>query len=136
MKKANTFLLIAITIVSCNGQGFSNPKDVVKHYRELTIKNQHGELYENYLSSKSKKLATKDEFIQNSQTEDNIQNIEQKIIAYPTDINKPTYRRFNVLSTTLSEKDTIKANLYYTLINENGNWKIIWTNTWLSFADK
>jgi len=136
MKKASTFLLIAITIGFCNGQGFSNPKDVVKRYRELTIKNQHGELYENYLSSKSKELATKDEFIKDRQTADNIQNIEQKIIAYPTDINTPTYRRFNVLSTTLFEKDITKENYYYTLINENGNWKIIWTNTWLSFADK
>jgi len=140
MKKASTFLLIAITIVSCNRPDFSNPEDVIKHYRELSVKNRHGELYEDYLSSKSKELATKDEFIKNRQRADSIQikikNIEQKIIAYPTDINKPTYRRFNVLSTTLSEKDTIKTNLYYTLINENGNWKIIWTNTLRSFANK
>src|SRR6218665_1576610 len=137
MKKASTFLLIAITIVSCNRPDFSNPEDVIKHYRELSVKNRHGELYEDYLSSKSKELATKDEFIKDSRTADNIQNIEQKIIAYhPTGINRPTYRRFNVLSTTLFKKDTIKANYYYTLINENGNWKIIWTNTLLSFADK
>src|SRR6218665_2472838 len=136
MKKASTFLLIAIAIVSCNGQGFSNPEDVIKRYRELSFKNREGELYEDYLSSKSKELATKDEFIKDRQTEDNIQNIEQKIIAYPTDINKPTYRRFNVLSTTLFEKDITKENYYYTLINENGNWKIIWTNTLRSFAEK
>jgi|SRR6218665_1001310 len=136
MKKASTFLLIAITIVSCNRPDFSDPEDVIKHYRELSFKNREGELYEDYLSSKSKELATKDEFIKDCRTADNIQNIEQKIIAYPTDINKPTYRRFNVLSTILSEKDTIKTNLYYTLINENGNQKIIWTNTLRSFADK
>jgi len=41
-----------------------------------------------------------------------------------------------VLSTTLFEKDITKENYYYTLINENGNWKIIWTNMWLSFAKK
>jgi len=136
MKKASTFLLIAITIISCNRPDFSNPEDVIKHYRELTVKNRHGELYEDYLSSKSKELATKDEFIKNCRTASNIQNIEQKIIAYPTDINRPTYRHFNVLSTILYEKDTIKTNLYYTLINENGNWKIIWTNTLISFADQ
>src|SRR6218665_197293 len=136
MKQASTFLLIAITIVSCNRPDFSDPEDVIKHYRELSVKNRHGGLYEDYLSSKSKELATKDEFIKDCQTASNIQNIEQKIIAYPTDINRPTYRRFNVLSTTLFEKDTVKANYYYTLINENGNWKIIWTNTLRSFADK
>src|SRR6218665_1188895 len=138
MKKASTFLLIAITIISCNRPDFSNPEDVVKHYQELAVKNRYEGLYEDYLSSKSKELATKDEFIKNRQRADKIKikNIEQKIIAYPTDINKASYRRFNVLSTILFEKDTIKANYYYTLINENGNWKIIWTSTLHSFADK
>jgi tetratricopeptide (TPR) repeat protein len=65
-----------------------------------------------------------------------IKTLDKKVEAFSIDVNYPTYRRFKVDETVLFKKDTIKTRNYYTLINENGKWKVIWTNTLSSFADQ
>ena len=134
-------ILFTTIIFACNRTDFSNPEDVLKHYCELADKNENGKLYDDYLSSNSKEFVTKDEFIKSAMLADStlmkFKIIDKKISAYPVDVNKPTYRRYKEEKTYLYKNDTtnkIKARWYYTLINENGNWKVIWTNTLLSFA--
>ena len=142
MKNRKLLLTIAIvmTAISCNTTDFSSPEDVINHFNQFAGKDENGNLYDNYLSAKSKEFVTKDEFQKDRMFPDSdlkkIKLINKKISSFPVDVSSPTYRRFKVDETVLFKKDTTKTRNYYTLINENGKWKIIWTNTLLSFADE
>ena len=142
MKNRNILLTIAIimTLISCNRTDFSNPEDVIKDFNQYANKDENGKLYDDYLSAKSKEFVTKDEFQKERMFQDSvlktIKSIDKKISTFPVDASYPTYRRFKVDETVLFKKDTTKTRNYYTLINENGKWKIIWTNTLLSFAEQ
>ncbi len=126
------------TLVSCNRTDFSNPEEVIKNYRILALANKNEILYDDFLSTKSKEFVTKDEYIKDRNIPDSIvkssRHLERKISTFPVDINNPSLRRFKVTEKGLLKTDTIYANIYYTLSNENGEWKIIWTKTLLSFA--
>ena len=146
MKKTKLNLLVAILtaiiafLFSCHRTDFTNPEEVVKGFSQIANKDENGKLYDDYLSAKSKEFVTKDEFQENRKYEDSIikaiKSIDKKVYSFPVDISYPTYRRFKVDETLLFKKDTFKTRNYYTLINENGKWKIIWTNTLLAFADQ
>jgi tetratricopeptide (TPR) repeat protein len=127
-------------LISCKSTDFSNPEDVIKNYRILSRENRDEKLYDDFLSIKSKEFVTKDEYVKKSSVPDSTLKVEtlldRKISAYPVDVNAPTYRRFKVDEKCISNKDTVNFRRYYTLINENGKWKIVWTGTLLSFADK
>ncbi len=133
-------IIYLTTLFSCNRTDFNNPEEVIKSYRNLSIKNKNEVIYKEFLSSKSKEFVTSDEFIKSKIISDSILNstiiLESKISSYPIDINNPTYRRFKVNDKVIFNKDTIYNRYYYSLINENGKWKIIWTGTLLSFAEK
>ncbi len=137
------FLLCVIslaTLLSCNSIDFSNPEEVIKSYRTLSKENKNEKLYDDFLSAKSKEFVTKDEFVKSRSKPDSILNstslLESKVSSYPIDVNNPTYRRFKVDEKMIFKKDTIFKRLYYSLINENGKWKVVWTGTLLSFVDK
>lgn len=136
------FLLILISTIlfSCKNVDFSNPEEVVKNFNQFANKEENGKLYDDYLSSKSKDFVTRDEFQKAKMYEDSILKTIKPIIknvsAFPVDISYPTYRRYKVEESLLFKKDTVRTRNYYTLINENGEWKIIWTNTLLSFASQ
>lgn len=126
--------------LSCNGTDFGNPEDVIKNYRALSERNQNETLYDDFLSSKSKEFVTKDEFVKARSIPDStlksIILFDRKVSCYPVDVNNPTYRRYKVDEKQISKEDTIYLRLYYSLFNENGKWKVVWTNTLLSFAVK
>ena len=128
------------TLLSCNRTDFANPEEVIKAYRTLSEENKNENLYEEFLSSKSKEFVTKDEFIKTRSIPDSTLKsttfLERKISSYPIDINNPTYRRYKVDEKEIFKKDTIYNRHYYSLINENGKWKIVWVGTLLSFAEK
>lgn len=135
------FSLIGITtLLSCNMTDFSNPEEVIKSYRILTNENRNEKIYEEFLSTKSKEFVTSDEFIKSRNIPDSILNsqtlLESKLASYPIDANNPTYRRIKVDEKTTFKKDTVYTRFYYSLINENGKWKLLWTSTLLSFATK
>lgn len=140
MKKTNILLVIAsiMTLVSCKQADFSNPEDVIRNYRLLSDKNKNDVLYNDYLSTKSKEFVTKDEYIKKRNIADSLlsstKNLESKISTYPVDINNPSFRRFKVEEKSIIKSDTINTILYYTLLNEDGQWKVIWTGTLYSFA--
>lgn len=134
-----TASVLSLTILlSCNSTNFSNPEEVIKSYQTLINENKDEKSYDEFLSSKSKEFVTKDEFIKEMQIPDSISNsttlIESKVYSYPEDINNPTYRRFKIDEKSIFGNDTVFSRFYYSLINENGQWKVIWTNTLLSFA--
>lgn len=133
-------VIICLTVLlSCNRTDFSNPEEVVRNYRELSIENKNDILYNDFISSKSKEFVTKDEFIKTKNIPDSILNftkhIESKIYSYPIDVNYPSYRRFKIDEKFLLKNDTVNNRFYYSLINENGKWKVIWIGTLLSFAE-
>ena len=133
-------IIVLTTLLSCNSTDFSNPEEVVKSYRTLSNENKNEKIYEEFLSSKSKEFVTSDEFIKTRNTPDSILNsttiLESKVSSYPIDVNNPTYRRYKVDEKEIFKKDTIYNRYYYSLINENGKWKVVWTGTLISFADK
>lgn len=135
------FLLSVIslaTLLSCNSIDFSNPEEVIKSFRTITKENKNEKLYDDFLSAKSKEFVTKDEFVKARNTPDSILNsttlLERKVSSYSIDVNNPTYRRFKVEEKSVFKTDTIFNRLYYSLINENGKWKVVWTGTLQSFA--
>lgn len=128
------------TLLSCNRTDFTNPEEVIKSYRTLTNENKNEKVYDEFISSKSKEFVTKDEFLKDRYAPDSISNsrtlLESKVSNFPVDVNNPTYRRFKVDEKSIFKKDTIYNRYYYSLINENGEWKVIWTNTLYTFARK
>lgn len=128
------------TLLSCNRTDFTNPEEVITSYRNLTSERKNEKVYDEFLSSKSKEFVTKDEFIKDRYTPDSISNsttlLERKVSSFPVDINNPTYRRYKVDEKSIFKKDTVYYRHYYTLLNENGNWKVVWTGTLLTFAGK
>lgn len=128
------------TLLSCNRTDFKKPEEVIKSYRTLTNEDKNEKVYDEFLSSKSKEFVTKDEFLKDRFKSDSISSsrmvLESKISSFPLDVNNPSYRRFKVDEKSVFKKDTIYSRFYYSLINENGEWKIIWINTLLSFASK
>ncbi len=141
MKKFNllTLLITVFFIASCNRTDFSNPEDVLKNYWKFTDENKSEVLYNDYLSGKSKEFVTKDEYVKTRDVPDSIlkgiKKIESKISSFPLDVDNPSYRRFKVEETLVYKADTAHNLRYYTLINENGKWKIIWWQTLYSFAN-
>lgn len=128
------------SLIACNRTDFSNPEAVIKDFRKLSLKGLNAVCYDKFLSTQSKTFVTKDEFVKTRKVSDTIQGrsylLESKTISFPADITNPSYRRIKVEEKTVSNTDTIYKRLYYTLINENGHWKVIWTGTLQSFADK
>jgi tetratricopeptide (TPR) repeat protein len=140
-KTTFTIAILSLTILlSCNRTDFANPEEVIKTYRILSEENKNENLYENFLSSKSKEFVTKDEFIKARHISDSTIKstilLNRQVSSYPVDANNPTYRRFKVDEQQIVNKDTIYNRMYYSLINENGKWKVVWTGTLLSFAEK
>ena len=142
MNKLSCFLgvIIISTLFSCNSTDFSNPEEVVIRFRELTSKNENQLIYEDFLSVKSKELVTSDEFVQTRIIHDSILNsrthLESKVSSLPSDENNPSFRRFKVDEKSVFSGDTLNVRYYYTLINEDGQWKIIWTGTLKNLAEK
>jgi len=140
MKRTKQLLLIASILIwaSCNQTDFSNPEDVIKNYKVLSIENKNDVLYNDYLSTKSKEFVTKDEYIKKRHKSDSLLSstkiTETKISTYPVDINNPSIRRFKVEEESIIKSDTTNSIGYYTLLNEDGKWRIIWTGTLHSFA--
>ena len=141
MNKFNLTISIIglITFLSCNRTNFSKPEEVIKGYRTLAAENKNEILYDDFISSKSKEFVTKDEFIKAKTLPDSIKKsyklLESTVSDFPVDVNNPTYRRFKVLEKWISKTDTIyNRYYYYSLINENGKWKVVWTGTLLVFA--
>lgn len=140
MKTAHLLLLLAssIVIISCNSTDFSNPEEVIKNYRSLSLENENGVLYDDFLSTKSKEFVTKDEFIKTRDLPDSIldqtKHLDTKITPFPVDVNNPSFRRFKIDEKSLTKIDTIYSRQYYTLINENGIWKVVWTGSLLAFS--
>lgn len=140
-KTTFTFAIFSLTmLISCNSIDFTNPEEVITSFRRLTKENKNENLYENFLSSKSKEFVTKDEFIKTRNIPDsNIKSnnpLNRKVYTLPLDATNPTYRRFKVDEQQIVDKDTIYNRIYYTLINEDSKWKVIWTGTLKSFASE
>lgn len=139
-KVKGAIFIAAILFVSCNRIDFTKPEEVVKGFKQIANKNESENIYDNFLSLRSKEFVSKDEFEKDQAYPDSvikkIKIIDKKITEIPVGENSATYRRFKIDETVLYKKDTVKTRNYYTLINENGKWKVIWVNTLISLADQ
>ncbi|WP_194974716.1 tetratricopeptide repeat protein [Aquiflexum lacus] len=133
-------IIVLSTFLSCKRTDFSNPEEVIKSFRTLTKENKNEKLYDEFLSSKSKEFVTKDEFVKTMDNPDSILNettrLESKVYNYPVDVVNPSYRRFKVEEKEIFKKDTVYSRFYFSLINENAKWKVVWTSSLFSFAEK
>jgi Tfp pilus assembly protein PilF len=131
-------ILSLVALTSCKRTDFSNPEEVVKNYKQLSQENKNEILYDDYISAKSKDFVTKDEFIRARNISDSLikytRYLGTKVLTFPVDIANPSLRRFKVEEELVFKLDTIFRKHYYTLSNENGKWKVIWTGTLSDFA--
>lgn len=127
-------LLCLFLFVGCSTE-FNDPEKVVRaYYNYIHADNNFGKAYK-YLSSASQKHASADEFAKVFATVKN-RKMEQ-LSVLPDDKEKATYRRVKVIFETTDEKGmSYKGIKYYTLINEDGKWKIVWLGNILKLVEE
>jgi tetratricopeptide (TPR) repeat protein len=134
MKNKILYLIILSLITfSCNTKvDYTNPSDVVLKYRELRNSNKIKESFE-LIADTCKSILTLQEYLDSYKIEDTIKGklqFEIKVIQLPINIKYPTFRIFEVTQQTINSitKDSSLDIYYYTTVNENNKWKILWTN--------
>lgn len=129
---------ILLLFSSCHKTDFSNPKEVLTAYRKLLDDNNKEEIYDNYFSAESKKIISRSEYLQlkSSAPSDSTERITSDIAEVTFDTVKSVYKTFNVRVATIRNSDTTKLQFFYTLINEGGNWKIIYTKPLITEAEE
>lgn len=131
--------LLFIALASCTHKAdFKNPSKVLERYFELRNSKNFDVQYD-LISSKSRETVNKDEFIRfyGRDSAGLSKNIEVKsIVELEVDKNYPNFKRFKVEGIVISKTDTTNFCSYYTLINEDNNWKAIWTRTLEDFAQR
>lgn len=127
---------ILLLFSSCHETDFSNPKEVLTTYRKLLDDNNKEEIYDNYFSTGSKEIITRSEYLKSksSAPSDSAERITSGIAEVTFDTVKSVYKTFNVKVATIRNADTTHIQLFYTLINEGGSWKIINTKPLITKA--
>jgi tetratricopeptide (TPR) repeat protein len=117
------------------------PAQIIESYISLYNEKKFSERYE-YIASISKEGASKDVYI-NFYDRDIKENIDNnykihvvKITEIETETRQSKFKRFKVDEYGSSNNGTVNLREYYTLINENGKWKIVWTRLMKSLADE
>jgi tetratricopeptide (TPR) repeat protein len=132
------YLISALVLCSLSIIDNSNPEEVLKEYiTNLSSENDLVKIYDELLCEESKNLLNKDEFVKihTSKYKNEIKYLDRNIIPLPLDNNKSTYRRF-MIKEKASINEKVFFNLaYFTLKNENGKWKIIWTKKLFFYGD-
>ncbi len=117
---------------------YSNPELVLRKYREYSDKNTFEKVYDDFLSEDSKKISIKDEFIKIKAKKNNAdyKYSDREITQLPLDNNSSSYSRFILKEKVSFKNKPTQILFYYTLKNENGKWKVIWTDKLLLFGDE
>lgn len=126
------FLLCLLPILGCSID-FKDPEKVISSYYQATFLDKDFKKSYKYLSSESQKHTTFDEY----QKDRSDKFKPRKIVSInimPEE--KPTYRRVKVIYEITDKEKTFKNIAYYTLINEDGKWKVFWLWTQLKLADE
>lgn len=95
---------------------------------EFLINNDTKSCYD-LISTKSKEIVTYDELKKVLDRNDSIKINVNTIQEQEKDLNYPTYKRFKIVETEIYENDTTISTTYFTLINENNEWKRVWNRT-------
>lgn len=127
-----------LILVGCNSVDKSDPLKVVKAYMVFLTERDSKSCYD-LISTKSKEIVTYDEMKKVFDRNDSNGNKILSVIGIEEqekDLNYPTFRRFKVTDNEVTKNDTAKAISYFTLINENNEWKRVWNRTLLILADE
>jgi len=135
MKNIILYLIILLSFYtfSCNSKvDYTNPSDVVLKYRELRNSGKIKESFE-LIADTCKSILTLQEYLDYYKTEDTIKGKQQfkiEIKQLPINIQFTNFRIFEVSQKTinLETHDTTIDLTYYTTLNENNKWKILWTH--------
>jgi len=134
----STIILAAILLLlSCAGcsTDFNNPEEVVKKYRELTRTHHDVEIYDKYLSQASKETIDEESFVKlRAETDYKDELISTDVTEIKSDTS--AIRRFKVVEATTNGAKPLKTVYYYSLSEENNNWKVIWAGKLLVMADE
>ena len=136
MKKLYIFGFITLSFIYCDCINSSSPQSVLEKYLNNNNNKKYNRSYK-LLSTKSQELATLSEYINYFQFADTTHKERYtitKILELEKDINQPSFKRFKYEGFYTVGKDTIKNRNYFTLINENSDWKIVWNGTILKMA--
>lgn len=112
---------------------YSNPKSVVSQYYQWNFENKYERQY-SLLADTCKKYLTEQEFVEFCIKNESLSKKSQKgdkiINQLSIDPEHLEYRRFEIQYKEINKKnkDTIDIILYVTTYNENGEWKIVWTD--------
>ena len=134
----NLFLIIPNIVLFAQSTNESlTPKEIVVKYLDLYNERKFNERY-NFLASISKTNINKDEYINfyKDVFESDIQCVDIITSEIEAESNQSRYRRIKVdYFTSLKGEEYIQRE-YYTFINENGKWKIVWTRLMKALADE
>jgi len=127
------FLLCLLPILGCSID-FKDPEKVISSYYQAAFSDKDFKRSYKYLSSESKKHTSFDEY--QKVISDKFK--PRKIMSINTlqeDKDKLAYRRVKVIYEITDKEKTFKDIAYYTLINEDGKWKILLLWTLFKSAD-
>lgn len=120
-------ILSLIIFINIRNVDYSDPKSTILEYIKLTRELSDEEIYDNILSKESKNNITKEEFINirlNAFNHKNKNFITDSIFEIP--VENSSFKRFKNTEIQNINNEYIKTKKYYTLRNEDGNWKIVW----------
>lgn len=116
---------------SCKKLDETNAEAVLTKYMELRIEQDFKAAYD-LISSDSKKSATLDEYTKYFEIPDSVKpqgRLIKSILQVDENISSPSYKRFKVNGVQIShDGDSINYLTYFTLKNEDGNWRIVWNS--------
>lgn len=128
-------LLCLLLIVGCSGD-FKDPEKVIRSFYQSTFIDKNFKRSYKYLSSESQKRTTTDEY-QKYHDQNKSQRKIVELSVLPEEQGNMKYRRVKIIYEAIDDKNkTYKDIAYHTLINENGEWKILWLEILYKLAEK
>ncbi len=119
----------------------SSPVSVAKYYYSQSSSGNLEEAYE-VIADTCKAMVTFDEYVNHFHEHDSASKQFSKVwyanfVAQPPILDDLEHRRFEVqrFAVSLDKKDTLRQVFYCTLLNEAGNWKVVWVDNIYSIAE-
>ena len=123
------FLAIYLITLLCSfNVDHSDPQKVILHYIEHVVKHDYKNLYE-LITTESKDNVSEKEFMDYLIGEDSTKNDKMtysNLLQVECDPGILTYKRFKADFIQIHKQDTSRERIYFTLINEDGRWRICW----------
>ncbi len=132
IKKLIYGIIIIIGLQGCMSIDDSKPTELLNQYIKYGFEKSYKKRY-NLISTDSKNLCSLGEYIKYYDKPDSLNPKNNEILLIKEleeDRDYPSYKRFKTkIRYITSKNDTIINIFYWTLINENNHWRVVWNST-------